>query len=62
MQANARILKITGWLTGVYFLIELALGLYSGSVAVTSDAFHTFSAVGGILVAFVANRISSREG
>jgi len=61
VEANARILKITGWLTGIYFVIELALGFYSGSVAVISDAFHTFSAVGGILIAFVANRISSRE-
>ncbi len=61
VETNARILKITGWLTGVYFLIELGLGFYSGSVAVISDAFHTFSAVGGILIAFVANRISSKE-
>ncbi len=61
VQANARILKITGWLTGVYFIIELVLGFYSGSVAVISDAFHTFSAVGGILIAFIANKVSSRE-
>ncbi|MAZ30195.1 zinc ABC transporter [bacterium] len=61
VETNARILKITGWMTGIYFLIELGLGFYSGSVAVISDAFHTFSAVGGILIAFVANRISSRE-
>ncbi len=61
VKTNSRILKITGWLTGVYFIIELGLGFYSGSVAVISDAFHTFSAVGGILIAFVANRISSRE-
>lgn len=61
VKANARILMITGWMTGIYFLIELALGFYSGSVAVIADAFHTFSAVGGILIAFVANRISSRE-
>lgn len=61
IKANARILKITGWLTGVYFIIELFLGFYSGSVAVLSDAFHTFSAVGGILIAFIANKISSRE-
>ena len=60
VQTNARILMITGWITGIYFLIELALGFYSGSVAVIADAFHTFSAVGGILIAFVANRISSR--
>lgn len=61
VRANARILKITGWLTGIYFVIELILGFYSGSVAVISDAFHTFSAVGGIFIAFIANRISSRE-
>ncbi len=60
MEADARALKIVGWLTGVYFLIELALGFYSGSVAVISDAFHTFSAVGGVLIALVANRISMR--
>lgn len=61
MKVNAKILKITWWLTGIYFIIELYLWFYSGSVAVISDAFHTFSAVGWILIAFIANRISSRE-
>ncbi len=60
MEADAKVLKITGWLTGVYFVIELILGFYSQSVAVISDAFHTFSAVGGILIAFIANKISRR--
>jgi cobalt-zinc-cadmium efflux system protein len=60
MQADAKALKITGWLTGIYFIIELILGFYSGSVAVISDAFHTFSAVGGVLIALVANRIATR--
>jgi len=31
---DARALKITGWLTGVYFVVELAIGYWSGSVAV----------------------------
>ena len=57
---NERALKISGWLTGIYFLIELGIGLYTGSVAVTSDAFHTFSAVGGVLLAFVAARMARR--
>jgi len=60
INADARILKITGWLTGIYFLVELGLGFYSGSIAVISDAFHTFSAVGGILIAFIANRIAGK--
>jgi len=37
--ANSRALVISGWLTGIYFVIELAIGLYTGSVAVISDAF-----------------------
>ena len=55
-----RALKISGWLTGTYFVIELGIGLHSGSVAVTSDAFHTFSAVGGVVLAFVAARLARR--
>jgi len=57
---DRRALAITGWLTGIYFVIELAIGLWTGSVAVISDAFHTFSAVGGVLIALVAQRLSRR--
>ncbi len=57
---TARALQISAWLTGVYFIIELAIGLYTGSVAVISDAFHTFSAVGGIVLAIAARRIARR--
>ena len=57
---NDRALKISGWLTGVYFIIELAIGLATGSIAVISDAFHTFSAVGGVILAWVAARVARR--
>ena len=60
LAANERALRISLWLTGIYFLVELALGLASNSVAVLSDALHTFSAVGGVLLALVANRIAAR--
>jgi cobalt-zinc-cadmium efflux system protein len=55
-----RALVISGWLTGVYFFIELGVGIWTGSVAVLSDAFHTFSAVGGVLIALVAARLAAR--
>ncbi|MEX3007551.1 cation diffusion facilitator family transporter [Hoeflea sp. TYP-13] len=60
MGAKTRALKISAWLTGIYFLIEMAIGIYTGSIAVISDAFHTFSAVGGVILALVAARIARR--
>ncbi len=60
-KGDVRALKITGWLTGVYFFVELAIGYYSGSVAVMSDAFHTFSAVGGVLIALAAGHFSAKK-
>jgi cobalt-zinc-cadmium efflux system protein len=60
LPSSGRALIISGWLTGVYFVVELGIGLWTGSVAVISDAFHTFSAVGGVLVAIVAARLARR--
>jgi cobalt-zinc-cadmium efflux system protein len=53
-------MAISAWLTGIYFIIEMGIGLWTGSIAVISDAFHTFSAVGGVLVAIVAARLARR--
>lgn len=53
-------MAISAWLTGVYFVIELVVGLWTGSIAVISDALHTFSAVGGVLVAMVAAKLAHR--
>ena len=60
MPSSGRALSISAWLTGVYFIVELGIGLWTGSVAVISDAFHTFSAVGGVLVAIIAAHIAKR--
>jgi cobalt-zinc-cadmium efflux system protein len=57
---NIRALKITSMLTGGYFIIELGIGIFTGSIAVLSDAFHTFSAVGGVLLALAAGRIAMK--
>lgn len=59
-RENTRALKIAGWLTGVYFFIELGVGFWTGSISVISDAFHTFSAVGGVLIAVVAGYYAKR--
>ena len=53
-------MAISAWLTGIYFLVELGIGLWTGSIAVLSDAFHTFSAVGGVLVAILAASLARR--
>src|SRR3989344_1134081 len=58
--SDTRALAITGWLTGIYFVIELGIGFWTGSISVISDAFHTFSAVGGVLIALVAGHFAKR--
>ncbi|WP_408033469.1 cation diffusion facilitator family transporter [Thalassobacter stenotrophicus] len=60
MPSSGNALVISAWFTGVYFVIELAVGLWTGSITVLSDAFHTLSAVGGVLVAIIAQRIARR--
>jgi cobalt-zinc-cadmium efflux system protein len=57
---SERGLKIASVLTGIYFIIEMGIGLYTGSIAVISDAFHTFSAVGGVLLAIFAGRLAEK--
>ena len=57
---TGRALWISAGLTGGYFVIELIAAILIGSVAVLSDAFHTFSAVGGVLIAIAAARYASR--
>ena len=60
MPSGGRAMTISAWLTGLYFVVEMGIGLWSGSIAVISDAFHTFSAVGGVLVAIAAARLARR--
>lgn len=60
LPSGGRALTLSAWLTGIYFVVELGIGLWTGSIAVISDAFHTFSAVGGVLVAILAARIARR--
>ena len=60
-SGDRKALVISGWLTGLYFIVELGIGIWTGSVAVISDAFHTFSAVGGVLIALVALRLTERK-
>jgi len=59
-SSNKQALRISAILTGIYFVIELIAGILIGSVAVLSDAFHTFSAVAGVLIAIIAGHYASK--
>lgn len=61
VASDTKSLTIAGWLTGIYFVIELGIGFWTGSISVISDAFHTFSAVGGVLIALVASFYSQKN-
>lgn len=60
-QSDSDGLSLTAWLTGIYFIVEMGIGVYTGSVSVISDAFHTFSAVGGVVLALIAAKIARRK-
>ncbi len=58
---NRKALIWSAALTGSYFVIELIAGIIINSIAVLSDAFHTFSAVGGVLIALIAAHYASKH-
>jgi cobalt-zinc-cadmium efflux system protein len=51
---------MTSILTGIYFIVELGIGVFTGSIAVLSDSFHTFSAVDGVLLALAVGYIAMK--
>lgn len=51
---NARALKITFALTFTYFLVEVAGGVLTGSLALLADAAHMLTDVGGLALALFA--------
>src|SRR3546814_19058987 len=53
---DRRALVISGWLPGLYFLVEFGIGLWTGSVPVLSAPFPPLSADGGILLALAPPR------
>lgn len=57
---SQRRLMLALLITGGFGLIELAGGLWSGSLALISDAGHMFTDAGALLLALVANLIGQR--
>ena len=46
-------------MTFVYFLVEIAVGYYSNSMALVADSFHMLSDVAALVVAFMSVKVSS---
>ncbi|CAM9395039.1 unnamed protein product, partial [Ectocarpus sp. 8 AP-2014] len=44
----------------VFFVVEVIGGVWSGSLAIISDAAHLLADVSGFILAMVANEIASR--
>eukprot|EP00752_Nemacystus_decipiens_P013328 g11802.t1 len=59
-QANQRKLKRATAFVLVFFMIEIIGGIWSGSLAIISDAAHLLTDVSGFILAMVANEIASR--
>ncbi|CAN0050682.1 unnamed protein product [Ectocarpus sp. 12 AP-2014] len=58
--ANQRKLKKATAFVLVFFVVEVIGGVWSGSLAIISDAAHLLADVSGFILAMVANEIASR--
>ncbi|KAK7981129.1 hypothetical protein PG989_013586 [Apiospora arundinis] len=58
---KSRRLAIIICISFTFFIAEIAVGFYTGSLALVADAFHYLSDVIGFIVAFSAFKVSERE-
>ncbi len=57
---NEQRLALTLGLTSLFVVVEIAAGIFSGSLALLSDAAHMFSDVAGLTIALLAMKIGKR--
>src|SRR5262245_35679872 len=57
----ARRLSVALALTAFFMVVEVAAGLWSGSLALLSDAGHMLTDAGALAVALIAQAIATRE-
>ncbi|MEE9133636.1 MAG: cation diffusion facilitator family transporter [Gemmatimonadota bacterium] len=60
VSATQRGLMLSLLLTGVFFVVELVVGLTIGSVALLADAAHNFSAAAGVGIALIGAVFASK--
>ncbi|KAJ1540200.1 hypothetical protein HK405_011716 [Cladochytrium tenue] len=53
---------ILGVLTILFFLLEISMGLFTGSMALVADSFHMLSDLAALIVAYVAIQLSRKKG
>ena len=61
-QVNGKNLFITIILNVIITISQIIGGIFSGSLALLSDAMHNFSDVLSLVIAFIANRLAARPG
>lgn len=59
-RKNERRVLIAMWLTGGFMLLEVAGGLYAGSLALIADAGHMLTDTGALALAWFALRLTRR--
>lgn len=53
-------MRVVLYITGAYMLVQVATGLYTGSLALLADAGHLLTDIGSLILALVAFWFSSR--
>jgi cobalt-zinc-cadmium efflux system protein len=59
-RKSQRLLLVMCALVGIFALAEFLFAIFSGSLALLSDAFHMLSDLLGLVIAYVAVRLATR--
>lgn len=59
-RKNRKSLVVVLWMTGLYLIVEVIGGLWTGSLALLADAGHMLTDVGGLALALFAIKMAER--
>lgn len=59
-ESNDKRVAVAIWANGILTLVQIAGGIFSGSLALIADALHNFSDMASLVIAFAARKVARR--
>ncbi|EAQ95781.1 cation diffusion facilitator family transporter [Congregibacter litoralis] len=59
-ESNDKRVAVAIWANGILTLVQIAGGIFAGSLALIADALHNFSDMASLVIAFAARKVARR--